>query len=998
MLIRYKMIVLALFVLLGANTWAQNLSVSGQVTDRKGHPVSGALITSVSDPAQKAYTDKSGKFQLFVISGDQLRVLTADNSSKTVAADTDKPMTIQLDLASESVDLGFGIRQTAAESTAAISKSTAAEVNSRSAFSISNSLFGNALGLTSLQNSGPAWEQEPSFYIRGLQTLSNNDILILVDGLERDIKYVVPEEVESVSVLRDAAAVALYGYRGINGVLSIKTIRGKYKTNDVNVSFDHAFKAQTRLPKMVNAYTYANAVNEALANDGDAVRYSQNELNAFQSGEYPNMYANVDWFNEVFRDNGYSNIYNVNFRGGGQKMRYFTMFNLQGNQGFYKNAEMNDGYSTQEKFSKGNIRTNLDIDVTPNTLVQINLMGVLNEFSRPGLNSDNLFGRLYNTPAAAFPIQTADGIWGGNATWGGSNPVALSQARGYSKGHTRALYADVKLTQDLKSIVEGLSASVRLGYDNVAAYWEGHNKTFAYASDAVVAWENGVPIGTSRYSAGADSELGFSNSLDWQNRHMNFIANADYQTAWDKSKFFGSLIYSFENLNQNGQHYTYYRQNVSLYGHYVYDSRFIADVALVSSASNKLAPGARWGFSPTMSAAWVLSNEEFFKDVSLIDFLKLRASWGIINTDRIPAEDYWEQSFVDGGGYNLGDNYTWFGGTAEGRLASLKSSREKAIKYNLGVDAGLLGGLTATIDGFYERRKDIWVSEGGANSAVLGISSPYVNAGIVDSWGFEAGANYFKQWGDLKLDVGAKFTLAKNEIKEQLEEPRAYDYLRSTGNSVSQIFGLQAVGFFIDEADINNSPAQQFSEVKAGDIKYKDQNADGIINDYDVIPMGYNSTVPEVYYSFNVGVEYKGFGLSALFQGAANYTAVLNTSSMYWPLINNTNISQNYFDNRWTPETPFAKYPRLTAQSNDNNFRTNSVWLADASFLKLRNCELYYKLPASFLTKMKMKSAKIYVRGVDLLSIDNIDLSDPESVGITTPMTRSVHVGLAVGF
>ena len=998
MLIRYKIIVLTMFMLWGINSWSQSVNASGRVTDRNGNPVSGALVVSVADPTMKAYTGKNGEFQLFVGADDKLRVVTSDNSMKIIPVAVGKPMEVKIDISAESVDIGFGIRQTVSESTAAISKSSSSELNSRSAFSISNSLYGNALGLTSLQHSGPAWDQEPSFYIRGLKTLSTNGVLILVDGFERDIKYIVPEEVESASLLRDAAAVALYGYRGINGVLSIKTIRGKYKTNDVNVSFDHGFNAQTRLPKMVDSYTYANAMNEALVNDGEVARYSQDELNAFKSGNYPYLYPNIDWFKEVFRDNGFSNIYNVNFRGGGQRMRYFTMFNLQGNEGFYKNAEINDGYSTQEKFSKGNIRTNLDIDVTSTTSVQVNLMGVLNEFSRPGLDSDDIMSKLYNTPSAAFPIKTSDGIWGGNAIWGGSNPVALSQARGYSKGHTRALYADVKLTQDLKSILEGLSVAARLGYDNVAAYMEGHNKSFAYAKDAVVSWQNAVPVGTTRYSAGADSELGFDNRLDWQNRHMNFVANADYQTSFDKSKLFTSLIYSFENMNRNGQYNTWYRQNVSLYGHYVYDSRYVADVALVAAASNKFDPDNRWAYSPTVSAAWLLSNEDFLKGANNIDFLKLRASWGIINTDNIPAEDYWEQSFGGGGGYNLGNNYSGYVGTAEGRLASPNSSHEKAIKYNLGIDAGLFGGLTATIDGFFEKRKDIWVSAGGANSAVLGVGSPYVNAGVVNSRGIEAGINYTKQWGDIKLDLGAKFTLAKNKVKEKMEEPRAYDYLRETGKPVNQIFGLQAVGFFKDNTDIKNSPTQLFSEVKPGDIKYKDQNGDGIINDYDVVAMGYNRFVPEVYYSFNFAVEYKGFGLSALFQGTENYSAVLNTSSMYWPLIKNTNISQNYYDNRWTQGNPSARYPRLTAQSNENNFRTNSIWLADASFLKLRNTEVYYKFSASLLSKLKMKSAKVYVRGVDLFSIDKIDLSDPESVGIAYPMTRSVHVGLAFGF
>ena len=998
--IKYKIIVLAVFVLLCMKGWSQNDSMNGKVIDKNGDPISGALISIINNPKVRVVTDQNGAFQIFASTNDELKVETASDGMKTVLVTEDRPLTITMDFSSEFVDMGFGINQTISESTAAISRSSKDDVNKRSAFSIANSLYGDALGLTSLQNSGPIWDANPSMYIRGLQTLNgNNSILVLVDGIERKIDYVVPEEVESVSILRDAAAVALYGYKGINGVLSIVTTRGKYNTNEINVSYDHAFNWQARKPEFVNGSTYASAINEALSNDGEEARYSQDELSAFQSGNYPYQYPDVNWVDEVFRDKGASNMYNVNFRGGGTKMRYFTMFNLQGNQGFINNSEVNDGYSTQEKFSKANIRTNLDIDITPTTIVQINLMGVLNEFSRPGLGSDNLMAKLYTVPSAAFPIKTEDGIWGGNETWGENmNPVALTQTRGYSQGHTRSLFADMKLTQKLDFITEGLSASVRIASDNTAAYWEGHTKSYAYASDAVTSWENGEPGEINRYSAGAESELGYDSKLDWQDRYTNFIGNVDYQTELGKNRIFTSLIYSFENHVQNNQNNTYYRQNVSAYGHYVYNSKYVADLTLVASGSNKLAPGEKWSFSPTVSAAWILSNEDFLSSSDLIDFLKLRASFGIINSDHIPAEDYWEQSFDDGGGYNLGGNYDWYGGTMEGRLLNTNSTHEKALKYNLGIDASFLNGFVLTADGYFEKRKDIWVSAEGATSDVLGASFPYVNAGVVDSWGVETGLNYNKHWGDFMLALGGKITLAKNEIKNMLEEPRAYDYLRRTGQSVNQIFGYQAIGFFVDDADINNSPVQQFSEVTAGDIKYKDQNGDGIINEYDEVALGYNSTVPEIYYSFDLGAEWKGFGVSATFQGVGNYTKVLNTTSVYWPLINNTTISEHYYNNRWTPENPFAKYPRLTTESNDNNFRTNSVWLADASFLKLRNCEIYYKLPANFLARLKMSSGKLYVRGVDLLSLDNIKISDPESIGVSYPMTRSINVGFAIGF
>lgn len=1001
MCIKNKIIVLAVLMLLCISGWSQNTDITGQVIDRNGYPVTGALVSVVNNPLIKAATDKEGMFEISASANDELQIQTSDNGAKTISLTTNEPITIRMDFASEAVDLGFGIQQTVAESTSAISRSTKEQVNKRSSFSISNSLFGNALGLTSLQNSGSVWDNDPSFYIRGLQTLSNNGILVLVDGLERDIKYIVPEEVESVSVLRDAAAVALYGYKGVNGVLSITTTRGKYMSKEINVSYDHAFNWQARLPKFADSYTYANALNEALNNDGKSARYSQNELNAFKSGQYPDLYPNVDWVDEVFRENGSSNTYNVNFRGGGMKVRYYTMFNLQGNKGFIKDSEVNSGYSTQMKFSKANIRTNLDIDLSSTTVAQVNLMGVLNEYKRPGLGSDNLMDKLYTTPAAAFPIKTSDGIWGGNETWGENmNPVALTQARGYSKGHTRSLYADMKLTQKLDFITEGLSSSVRLGYDNIAAYWEGHTKTYAYASDAVSLWnDNGEPVETTRYSAGTESGLEFEDKLDWQDRHTNFIATIDYQTELGQNKLHSSLIYSYDHRVRNSQNNTFYRQNVAAYTHYVHNNRYVADLTLMASGSNKLASGSKWAFSPTVSAAWILSNEDFMKNVAFIDFLKLRASWGIINTDNIPSENYWAQSFDGGGGYSLGGNYDWYDGTMEGRLASTNSTSEKAIKYNLGLDAAFLKGFVFTADVYYERRKDIWVSAGGANSAVLGISSPYTNAGIVDSRGIETGLNYNKQWGDFKLALGGKFTLAKNEIKEMLEQPLPHDYLRRTGNSVSQVFGLQATGFFIDQADINNSPAQQFSEVKPGDIKYKDQNDDGIINEYDFVTMGHNTYVPEVYYSFDIAAEWKGWGISASFQGVENYNVILGTTSVNIPLINNSNISNEYYNNRWTPETAStAKYPRLTTESNDNNFEMNSVWLADASFLKLRNCEFYYNLPASMLSKLKMKSAKIYVRGVDLFSLDKIDLSDPESVGAAYPMTRSVNIGFAIGF
>ncbi|WP_286144613.1 SusC/RagA family TonB-linked outer membrane protein [Bacteroides caecimuris] len=1002
---KYKILALAMFACATLNGWAQSESnVTGKVLDKKGKPVAGALVSVEENPLVRVATDKNGRFEIVAVKGNRLKVQTGDDAMKVVKVGSSPELTVVMDYSSEKVNYGFGLQQTNAESTGAVSTVYAENIEKSSAFSIGNSLYGNALGLTTLQNTGVVWEQMPSMYIRGLKTLNgNNGILLVVDGIERDnnwqaLKYITPEEVESVSVLRDAAALALYGYRGVNGVVNIVTKRGKYNTREINFSYDHAFNYMTRKPEMADAYMYASALNEALTNDGKQVRYSQNELNAFKNGTSPYLYPNVNWWEEVFRERGTSDIATLSFRGGSTKMRYYTMMNLQNNRGFIKHYNATPDYSTQEKYSKANFRSNLDIDLSPKTKMQANIMGILNEFSRPGMGSDNLISKLYQLPSAAFPVRTESGLWGGNTTWGENwNPVALTEGRAYSKGHTRGLYADMSLRQDLSSLTEGLGASVRMGYDNLASYWENHTKGYKYGMATVASWENGMPVAGEELTGGKDTEMSGDSKLDWQYRAFNFQMNIDWQRQFGAHNLYSMLLYSYKYDNAKGINNTFYRQNVGWYTHYGFKNRYFADFTLMASASNLLAPDHRWNVSPTVGLAWLISNEKFMQHQNVVDFLKLRASFGMLNTDNIPGNGYWNETVGGGNGYPINNNFGGDGGWQEGRLASVNGTTEKAYKYNAGIDATLFKGLTLTVDGFYERRSDIWVSSAGQNSAVLGATSSYVNAGIVDSWGTEIGANYFKKIGGVELNLGGTFTYNRSKIIEMLEEPAAYDYTRATGNPVGQIFGLQAIGYFVDQADIDNSLPQQFGPVKAGDIKYKDMNGDKVINSDDRVAMGYNSTCPETYYSFSLGLEWKGLGFSAQFQGVGNYTAILS-SNYYRPLVDNTTISTYAYQNRWTPETPNARFPRLTTETVDNNLQTSSLWLADRSFLKLRNCEVYYKLPSSWLSKCWMKNAKVYVRGVDLLCFDGIDHLDPEAMNNSYPATRSVHVGLSVGF
>lgn len=904
----------------------------------------------------------------------------------------------------QTIDVGAERLLTREESTGSVSVISSETTDRRSAKNIGNSIIGQGNGLISLQSGGRYADANPTFYIRGLQTLnSKNSPLVMIDGIQRDIVSITPEEVESVIVLKDAAAVALYGYKGINGAINIVTKRGKYNTRSVKVTYDHLFTSLANKPKFVDAHTYGLAVNEARINDGMTGRYSNQELNALRNGTMPYLYPNVNWVDETFRDNAMTNKYNIEFRGGGEKFRYYTMLDLISNKGFVKEPGLNEGYSTQDKYVKGNLRMNMDINLTTTTDLQVNLLGVLQETSRPGAQTD-LWDLVYTVPSAAFPIRDKNGVWGGSDTWAGiQNPVAQSAGAAYYKNHTRSLFADMKLTQDLSGLTKGLSAFVRISYDNIANIYEDHSKEYVYSVNAPT-WADGASEPTVKSEIyGKDSEMKTDAKTNNFDRLLHFDVGFDYQRTFGDHGIYSQLKWDYENNDPNGINNTVNRQNITWWSHYGYMNRYFVDLALVGSGSSRLAPGTKWAFSPTLSAAWVISKEKFMENVKWVNFLKLRASAGIINVDNLPGDEVWsyyaQQYGTSGGTYPFDSGWnSSFGRSYLERVATTNPSHEKAYKYNVGVDAKLFGCLDVTLDLWKEHRTNIWVTSEGKYSEIFGMDPPYENAGIVDSKGIEIGLDYSKKLGQVEFNVGGNFSFNKNEIKEMLEEPRQYANLVQTGNPYGQLYGLEAIGFFKDEADIAASPTQNFSTVKPGDIKYRDVNGDNIIDANDKVAIGYSSTCPEIYYSLHLGAEWKGIGFYAMFQGTGNYSAVLDTKSMYWPLINNTNISQYAYDNRWTPQNQNAKFPRLSSQSNANNYQTSTLWLADRSFLKLRNLEVYYKLPTSWLKKTKVvNAAKLYVRGIDLISFDHIDENDPEAYGIN-PMTKSVALGLSVTF
>lgn len=903
---------------------------------------------------------------------------------------TQEPVLHNKDIGTE---YGRNISIDVKESTIPTAVATASELSHRTTINPSNTLYGLIPGLQVLQNANNAWNDAATLYVRGLGTLNSNSPLVLVDGFERSINTLSDEEIESVTVLKDAVSTALYGIRGANGVIYVKTKRGVEGKPVVNFSYNFNFGTPRRMPEFVDGYTYANALNEGMRNDGLAPRYSASELDAFKNQTHPGFYPNVDWWDEVLRDHSYGDNITFSVRGGGNAVKYFTQINFLDDRGILKPTKDNDGYSTQFKYSKLNIRTNLDIAVSKTTNVKLNVLGNFSEHNRPGTVMGDIFSALYQVPSGAFPIKTNNNIWGGTSVYS-NNPVALVSAKGYARSQSRSMFADIELTQDLSFLLKNLSFGIKIGLDNSSTYWDSNTKNFAYQSGTI-----DLATGEETYNLlRNEGTLSFSRSLGGNNSRFNMESRLNYALTQNKHQLNATVIYAMNKMKEVGRNTSRAFMDIVGYAHYSYDKRYLVDLSLSGSASSILSPGKRWGFFPAIGAGWLLSEESALK-ADWLNMLKLRVSYGISGRADFD-QNLWYDLYTGGYSYYFKDTPSSISGLRETRLGIKDLTYEKSHKLNGGIDFGAFNKLSVTLDGFYDHRTDILVSGSGAYSSVVGIEIPSVNDGIVDSYGVEVGAKWNDRIGDVRYTIGGQFSFTRSKIKEYNEVYRPYDYLKRTGRPLGQIFGYEVIGTYQTQKEIDDRPVKQLlSEVRPGDLMFKDQNGDNIIDEYDMIPLGHNANCPEIYYSFDLGAEYKGFGVYALFQGAGNYSTVLNTPGLYRPLVNNGTVSTHYYENRWTPENPNAKYPRLTSTGSANNYSTNSLWVADASFLKLRTLELYYQFPAKTLSSLKVVSrAKVFARVHDLFSLDNIKVADPESISDTHPTMTQCTFGVNLSF
>ena len=859
---------------------------------------------------------------------------------------------------------------------------------------ISKALYGKIAGLNVYQGVGQLFNNISTLSIHGQSPL------VLVDGYPRNIEDIVAAEIESVTVLKDAISVALYGVRGANGVVMITTKRGKNQRLKITTKYQMGVNTQFRSPDFADSYTYATKLNEALLLDGLNPRYDSNELNAFKNNMFPYDYPNVDWWKESYNNVSYNHRLNLTFNGGNERFRYFTAMDYMHDKGFFKYNTTDSRYNSKPTDVRLNLRANIDVNVTSSTFFKLGVVSKLMETNRARYES--IFNAIYNTPSAAFPIRYSNEIFGGNSTYTFNNPVALLTSTGNHKTTFSTLLADASLKQNLNALVDGLAVELSVAFDNFGSMYDTSSKEYRYIDSRPSILDDGITLVTDPVIYRRDSEV-LSHGQGFTSLYLrtNMQGKLSYEKNFSEvHNLLSALIYDQQSFIRQGRNQSAKRQSILATAMYSFRKKYSLGAVMNYSGTAYLPKTDRYRLYPAVSASWVVSEEDFVKNTGALDYLKLYASIGTSGWDGNLSHELYRQGYGGqyGNGYFFTDNASQFWGQGEGPLPVENLTVEKSTKTAIGFVSSFLNNrLNLTFEGFNNKRSDILVPSGASVSEVIGINVGYLNAGIQKYYGFDAAFSWEEKINKFKYKLYANGSYLDTKIVNDNQEFQEYDYLYRKGNRVNQFYGLEVVGIFHDQMEINNSAVQTFSIARPGDLKYRDQNGDGIINNQDVVKM-FGSSIPRFYFGFGLNLAYENFELLADFQGLTGRTVNLLNSKIYSPLVENGNISNTFLKTEipWTPENAsVATMPRLTTLANANNYYTNSLWLRDGSFIKLRNLMLAYTFPKSLTS---FADVKVYVQGTNLFSLDNIKTLDPEQLGTNYPVIRSYWAGIKLNF
>lgn len=875
---------------------------------------------------------------------------------------------------------------------------------------ISNNLAGQLAGVISVQRSGEPGASS-TFWIRGISTFgSNKTPLVLVDGIERDLDLVDIEDIKEFSILKDAAATAVYGVRGANGVVLVTTRGGIVGKPQINIKFEAGMVQPTKIPDMADAIQFAEMYNAAAGYEV----YSRKDIEMYRNGSDPDLHPNIDWVKKLYKNYSFNQRVNINVTGGGATAKYYISGGFYNEDGLFKADNMKE-YNTSVFYRRFNFRSNVEVQLHKYTKLNVNLATTFERKNKPGSDATNnkgtgIWDYALKTAPNAFPAVYSNGYLAGPASGQGENPYALLTQTGYREIFYNTAQSLFTLTQDLGDwVTKGLTVSVKGSFDAKNENNLGRTKTSPQ-------W-----LATGRNETGEiqynQTKIGEENLSYKQTnkgyRSVYLEAVANWVRTFGKHDLSAMFLFQQSQKNYVGDSakdseaaLPYRHQGIAGRITYSYDNRYFVEGNFGYNGSENFSPNHRFGFFPSVAVGYVISNEKFFEPIrDVVSMVKLKASYGMVGNDQIGGNRrfIYNETVVEGDSYYFGTTPISSSSIRLGEYPNPNVGWEKAKKFNVGADLSFFNMLNISVDYFNEHREGIFLQRKSIPMYVGMSTQPWVNIGKMRNSGIDASLEYHQSLGrDLHLTVRGNFTYARNMIVDQDQPDWKYLYMNRRGQSQYQTFGLVAAGLYKDQEDIDSWAKSSYGTVQPGDIKYIDLNGDGIIDSYDVKPIGYPD-IPEIVYGFGFSLQWKAFDLSAFFQGVGHVnfsTCTDQTQGFIARNIKEAGVFADLYNNYWTPDNLNAKYPRLTIGTNENNNQTSTFWMVNGRYMRLKNLEIGYTLPKRIASKIAMQNLRVYVSGVNLFTISPFKLWDPDlQTGATNyPNNRIINIGLTIGF
>ena len=1041
---------LFVMMLCSAATYAQN-KITGTVVDETGEPVIGAsVLVQGAAATQGTVTDFDGNFTLPVKANTKLTISYIGYKQKSVVAKDGMRIVLEEDNAMlQAVEVVAYGTQKKVTVTGAISSVKAEDLTRTPVSSVNNVLAGQLSGVTTVQTSGEPGSDAATIYVRGQGTFASGGStpLIQVDGVEREMWDIDPNEIESVTVLKDASATAVFGVRGANGVVLITTKRGA--EGKAHISFSSSFSAltPTKMIEQADSYGYATFYNQMLANDGKAPLFSDAVIQKFQDGSDPIRFPSMKWTDYLMKDVTLQQQHNVNISGGNKTVKYFISAGMFTQDGMFK--EFNQPYDYGFQYQRFNYRANLDIDVTKTTKVSFNISGKVDESAKPhtGQNSDQLIREIYWASPFSSP-GIVDGRYIVTSTDPSDNisdiegdnvlmlPLSTSSPMTYYTGtagiagayqyNNNKLQMDAVLDQNLDFITKGLSLKLKGSYNSSYQIRREIQAQVATYTPVYHKWqdENGQVRESLDYRMSGDNVApSYSNTATSYGRNWYAEGSLNYNRSFGEHTLTGLLLYNqSKEYYISGDYSDIPRTYVGLVGRVTYDwkNRYMAEFNVGYNGSENFAPGKRFGTFPAGSIGWVISDEPFFKPIKkAVSFLKLRASWGLVGNDKIGGSrfmymadpfnvnqtatfDRFTYTSVNepGMGYVFGvENGTVAYGAYESAKNNPEVTWEKAFKQDYGFDMNFFDDRLRTVFDYYKEHRTDILAQDWTMPAFVGFAPPFTNFGIMDSWGWELSLNWQDQIGkDFRYSVKFNLSHNQNKIIEDRQAPQENDYMYTAGRRYGSRLQYKFWKFYYDgcEADYEKEfgtpfPEQLVAKLQPGDAVFVDLDKNGVIDANDQSrEYGYTDD-PQWIAGLNLAAYYKQFSFSAQLTGAWGVSRVLGDvfrrPYQNRSTLNDGGLLQYHIDNTWTPDNPSqnAEYPRATWENGDQNYAGSTLYEKDAKYLRLKTIQIGYDFKFPFMKRLGMNQLQLSLSAYNLLTFTPYLWGDPEARASTTP-------------